>query len=46
MLGDAEDEEFKTFETPEVWGTWRQRHTLDTAFIAPWKTDSGVTPAM
>lgn len=40
---DAEDEGFKTFETPEVSGTWRQRHTT---FNAPWKTDSGVTPAM
>lgn len=43
MLGDAEDEGFKTFETPEVSGTWTQRYT---AFSAPWKTDSGVTPAM
>lgn len=43
MLGDAEDEGFRTFETPEVLGTWRQRYT---AFNAPWKTDSGVTPAM
>lgn len=24
---DAEDEGFKTFETPEVSGTWRQRYT-------------------
>lgn len=31
---DAEDEGFKTFETAEVLGTWRQSYT---AFNAPWK---------